>query len=175
MTLRLLPSDAPRVAALLAGDVQVIENVPTTDVVRIKEDKRLALFRTVADRLIYLHMDSEREVSPFVTDREGKPLATNPLKDARVRKAISKAINRQALVHSVMEGQAVPTGHCSEGFFGYTKNLRPEPFDPEGAKSCWPSWLPNGFGLTIHRRTTGTSMTRRWRRRSRRCSPASAS
>ena len=29
----------------------------------------------VADRLIYLHMDSDRDVSPFVTDRDGKPLA----------------------------------------------------------------------------------------------------
>ena len=152
VTLRLLPSDAPRVAALLAGDVQVIENVPTTDVVRIKEDKRLALFRTVADRLIYLHMDSEREVSPFVTDREGKPLVTNPLRDTRVRKAISKAINRQALVQSVMEGQAVPTGQLlPEGFFGYAKNLKPEPFDPEGAKKLLAeAGYPNGFGLTIH-------------------------
>ena len=40
VTLRLLPSDAPRVAALLAGDVQAIENVPTTDVAQLKEDKR---------------------------------------------------------------------------------------------------------------------------------------
>ena len=43
MTLRLLAADAPRVAALLAGDVQAIENVPTTDVATLKNDKRLAL------------------------------------------------------------------------------------------------------------------------------------
>jgi len=152
VTLRLLPSDAPRVAALLAGDVQAIENVPTTDVDRLKQEKRLTLSRTVADRLIYLHMDSERDVSPFVTDREGKPLAANPLKDARVRKAISKAINRQALAERVMEGQAVPTGQLlPEGFFGYSKILKPEAFDPEGAKKLLAeAGYPNGFGLTIH-------------------------
>jgi peptide/nickel transport system substrate-binding protein len=46
VTLRLLPQDASRVAALLSGDVQVIENVPTTDVARLKRDKRLAINRT---------------------------------------------------------------------------------------------------------------------------------
>jgi peptide/nickel transport system substrate-binding protein len=152
VTLRLLPADAPRVAALLAGDVQAIENVPTSDVANLRKDKRISLYRTVADRLIYLHMDSERDVSPFVTDREGKPLAKNPLKDARVRKAISKAINRQALVERVMEGEAVATGQLlPEGFFGYTKNLKPEGYDPEGAKKLLAeAGYPNGFGLTIH-------------------------
>src|SRR5207344_451878 len=58
VTLRLLPQDASRVAALLSGDIQVIENVPTTDAAQLKKDKRLAVYRTVADRLIYLHMDS---------------------------------------------------------------------------------------------------------------------
>ena len=152
VTLRLLPSDAPRVAALLAGDVQAIENVPTSDVAALRNDKRVALYRTVADRLIYLHIDSERDVSPFVTDRDGKPLARNPLKDARVRKAISKAINRQALVDRVMEGQAVATGQLlPEGFFGYSPKLKPEPYDPEGAKKLLAeAGYPNGFGLTIH-------------------------
>ena len=152
VTLRLLASDAPRVAALLAGDVQAIENVPTSDVATLKNDKRLALYRTVADRLIYLHMDSERDLSPFVTDRDGRPLAKNPLKDPRVRKAISKAINRQALAERVMEGQAVPTGQLlPEGFFGYTRNLKVEAYDPEGAKKLLAEGgYPNGFGLTIH-------------------------
>ena len=135
VTLRLLPQDASRVAALLSGDVQVIENVPTSDVAQLRKDKRLAVFRTVADRLIYLHMDSDRDVSPFVTDRAGKPLAKNPLKDPRVRKAISKAINRPAIVGKVMEGEAIPSGQLVPDFlFGATKNLKVEAFDPEGAK-----------------------------------------
>ena len=152
VTLRLLPSDAPRVAALLAGDVQAIENVPTTDVDRLKQEKRLTLSRTVADRLIYLHMDSERDVSPFVTDRDGKPLAANPLKDPRVRKAISKAINRPAIVEKVMEGEAIPSGQLVPDFlFGATKNLKVEAFDPAGAKKLLAdAGYPDGFGLTIH-------------------------
>jgi peptide/nickel transport system substrate-binding protein len=152
VTLRLLPSDPSRVAALLAGDVQAIENVPTTDVAKLRADKRLTVSRTVADRLIYLHMDSERDVSPYVTDKAGKPMAKNPLKDARVRKAISKAINRSALVEKVMEGEAVPTGQLLPvGFFGYSVNLKVEAYDPEGAKALLAeAGYPEGFGLTIH-------------------------
>jgi len=140
------------VAALLSGDVQVIENVPTSDVAKLRQDRRLAIYRTIADRLIYLHMDSDRDVSPFVTDKAGKPLAKNPLKDARVRKAISKAINRPAIVEKVMEGEAIPAGQLVPDFlFGATKNLKVEPFDPAGAKKLLAeAGYPDGFGLTIH-------------------------
>jgi peptide/nickel transport system substrate-binding protein len=152
VTLRLLPQDASRVAALLSGDVQVIENVPTSDAAQLKRDKRLGVYRTVADRLIYLHLDSDRDVSPFVTDKAGKPLAKNPLKDPRVRKAISKAINRNAIVEKVMEGEAIPSGQLVPDFlFGASKTLKVEPFDAEGAKKLLAeAGYPDGFGLTIH-------------------------
>src|SRR5205807_6787791 len=76
----------------------------------------------------------------------------NPHKDPRVRKAISKVINRPALAEPVMEGEAVTTGQLlPEGFFGYAKNLKAEPYDPEGAKKLLTeAGYPNGFGLTIH-------------------------
>ncbi len=117
-----------------------------------KKDKRLGVYRTVADRLIYLHLDSDRDVSPFVTDKAGKALTRNPLKDARVRKAISKSINRAAIVDKVMEGEAIPSGQLVADFlFGATKNLKVEPYDPEGAKKLLAeAGYPDGFGLTIH-------------------------
>jgi peptide/nickel transport system substrate-binding protein len=152
VTLRILPNDATRVAALLSGDVQVIENVPTSDAARMKSDKRISVSRVVADRLIYLHLDSDRDASPFVTDKAGAPLAKNPLKDPRVRKALSKAINRPAIVDRVMETEAIPSGQLVADFlFGSTKNLQPEKYDPDGAKKLLAdAGYPNGFGLTIH-------------------------
>jgi peptide/nickel transport system substrate-binding protein len=152
VTLRLLPNDATRVAALLAGDVQVIENVPTADAAKLKTDKRVQVARTVADRLIYIHLDSNRDASPFVTAKDGKPLDRNPLKDVRVRRALSMAINRPAIVERVMEGEAIPAGQLVPDFlFGATRNLKVERFDPEGAKKLLAEagW-PDGFGLTIH-------------------------
>ena len=152
VTLRLLPNDASRVAALLAGDVQAIEYVPTSDVARIRADKRLNVYKVIADRLIYLHLDSDRDHTPFVFDKAGRPLAKNPLKDARVRKALSKAINRKAIVEKVMEGEAVASGQLlAYGMFGTTKTLKVEPYDPEGAKKLLTeSGYPDGFSLTIH-------------------------
>ena len=152
VTMRLLPQNAARVAALLSGDVQVIEAVPTVDIARLKEDKRVALFHVVADRLIYLHLDSNRDVSPYVTDRDGKPLERNPLKDSHVRRALSMAIDRATIVDKVMEGEAVPSGQLVPEFlFGATTNLKVEKFDPEGARKLLAEagW-PDGFGVTLH-------------------------
>ena len=152
VTLRLLTNDASRVAALLAGDVQAIENVPPADVGKLKADKRLALFRQVSDRLMYVHMDSNRDATPFVTAKDGKPLAQNPLKDARVRKALSMAINRPAIIERVMENEAVPAGQVVPDFlFGATRNLKVEKYDPEGAKKLLAeAGYPDGFAVTLH-------------------------
>jgi peptide/nickel transport system substrate-binding protein len=152
VTLRILTQDASRVAALLSGDVQVIENVPTADVAKLKGDRKLAIYRGVSDRLMYVHLDSDRAVTPTVTAKDGKPLDRNPLKDPRVRKALSKMINRPAIIERVMEGEAIPAGQLVPDFlFGATKNLKVEPFDPEGAKKLLAeAGYPDGFEVTIH-------------------------
>jgi peptide/nickel transport system substrate-binding protein len=151
--MRMITNSAARVAALLAGDVQMIEGVPTTDIPALQKDKRVALVSKVSNRIIYLHMDSAREKnSPFVTDAAGKPLEANPLRDPRVRKAISKMIDRDAIVSRIMEGQAQPAGQLlPETFFGTSKKLRPDKYDPDGAKKLLAeAGYPNGFGLTLH-------------------------
>ncbi len=152
VTFRLITSDPSRVAALLAGDVQLIEVVPPQDFVKVKANKDLSVFTTSSNRMIFFHLDSERDRSPFVTDKAGKPLEKNPLKDVRVRRAISKAINRQALVERVMDGLAIPAGQfLPEGFFGFSPALKPDEYDPAGARKLLAeAGYPDGFGLTLH-------------------------
>ncbi len=152
VTMRIITQDAARVAALLSGDVQVIENVPTADVAKLKGDKKLAIYRGVSDRLMYVHLDSDRAITPTVTAKDGKPLDRNPLKDARVRKALSKMINRGAIVERVMEGEAIPAGQLVPDFlFGATKALKVEPFDAEGGKKLLAeAGYPDGFEVTLH-------------------------
>jgi len=137
-----------RVAALLAGDVDMIDLVPTADIARLKSDSNVVLSQGVSNRVIYLHMDQYRDKSPYVRDAGGK----NPLMDQRVRKAISKAINRPAIVERVMEGVAIPAGQLlPEGFFGVSPNLQPESYNPEAAKKLLAdAGYPSGFGLTLH-------------------------
>lgn len=153
VTIRYLTNDAARVAALLAGDVHVIDVVPTADIAKLSKNKDVKLATAVSNRLMYLHMDQHRATnSPFVTDKAGKPLEKNPLMDGRVRQAISKAINREAIVSRVMEGQAIAAGQLlPESFFGTSKNLPVEKYDVEGAKKLLAeAGYPDGFGITLH-------------------------
>jgi peptide/nickel transport system substrate-binding protein len=152
VTLKPIPQNASRVAALLAGDVDVIEQVPPSDVARIKADPERTVVQAVSNMVIYVHMDSDRDASPFVTDKNGAPLTKNPLKDPRVRKAMSMAINREAIVERVLEGAGVPAGQIQvEGTFAFSPDLKPEAYDPEKAKALLAEagW-GDGFGLTLH-------------------------
>jgi peptide/nickel transport system substrate-binding protein len=130
----------------------MIEVVPPADYAKLKVNKDITIFTTTSNRMIHLHLDSNRDKSPFVTDKTGKPLERNPFKDARVRKAVSKAINRNAIVERVMDGLALPAGQLvPEGFFGVSATLKPEPFDPEGARKLLAeAGYPDGFAITLH-------------------------
>ncbi len=151
-TFRLITNPAARVAALLAGDVQMIEAVPTADIAKLKQNANVTLAQAPSNRLIYLHMDHQKDVTPFITDKAGKPLDKNPLKDLRVRQALSKSINRDGIVERVMEGVGVPAGQLlAESFFGTSPNLKPEKYDPDGAKKLLAdAGFPNGFNITLH-------------------------
>jgi len=153
VTFKILTNSAARVAALLSGDVQMIEVVPTSDIARLSQDKNFNLADKVSNRVIYVHLNQSNEKSaPFVTDKSGKPLDKNPFRDSRVRKALSMAINRDAIADRVMEKKSVPAAQLLPDFFyGTSKNLKPMKYDPEGAKKLLAeAGYPNGFALTIH-------------------------
>lgn len=151
VTLKTIKSGPSRVAALLAGDVDVIEQTPTADIERLKSDPNLSLSQGISNRVIYLHLDHDRDNSPFVKANDGSDIV-NPLKDQRVRMAISQAINRDAIVSRVMEGVAIKAGQLlPEGFFGVSPNLKPVAYDPEQAKrNLSEAGVGDGFKLTIH-------------------------
>ena len=149
---KIISNDAARVAALLAGDVDLIDFVPPTQVAHLSKNKKIKVFKRPADRVIFFHMDSVREVSPYVTDKNGKQLQNNPLKDQRVRKALSLAINREAICSRVMEGLATPESQLvPAGWFGHSPSLKVDPYDPARAKLLLAeAGYPDGFGLTVH-------------------------
>jgi peptide/nickel transport system substrate-binding protein len=151
LTLLVLPSDPVRTAALLSGQVDAIEHVPTADIARLRKDAGFRLEQTVSWRTIFLHLDQRRDLPPGVTSKTGKPLAKNPFKDVRVRRAMSKAIHREAIAARVMEGLAVPAGNVlSPSVIGHDPAVKPEPYDPEGAKKLLAAaGYPDGFAITL--------------------------
>ncbi len=150
---RMIPNDGARVAALVSGDVDLIEAVPTTDIARLRQDSRVALSEAVSLRFTYVAFDRTHAKNPgFVTGPNGEPLAVNPLEDVRVRQALSRAINREAIVERVMEGAAVATGQfLTEASSSYVPDLKVPAYDPEGARRLLAeAGYPNGFRLTLH-------------------------
>lgn len=148
--LRFLPTDSARMSALLSGDVQLIENVQANLVTQFKANPALSVFSAVSTRVLFLFVD-HRDTSPAATDAEGRPLEINPMKDVRVRQALSKLIDRQVLSDKVLDKLGVPTGNlAAPGMFGFNDKLQPEVPDVAGAKKLLSeAGYPNGFHLTL--------------------------
>jgi peptide/nickel transport system substrate-binding protein len=152
VTFRLISNAAARVAALRAGDVHLIDAVPPSDKATLEGVNGIALHSTASARLIYLGLDSDRDESPWIVGADGKPIDPNPLKDPRVREAMSKMIDRQLLIDRIPSGAGEPAGQMvPEGIAGHSANLRPDTIDLEGAKALLAeAGHPDGFGITVH-------------------------
>ena len=152
VTERVIAKDASRVAALLSGQVDAIDAVPTADLARLRQDARYVVNGGPSAQVQYIALDSNRDVSPFVTAKDGNPLPRNPLKDARVRKALSLAIPRQAIAERLMEGAAIPAAQLLPANFpGASATLKPDPQDFARAQTLLreAGWN-EGFKITLH-------------------------
>jgi peptide/nickel transport system substrate-binding protein len=151
VTFRIVPTDPARLAGLLSGELDAIEQVPTPDLPRIRRDPSFRTAQKVSWRTIFFFPDQYRDRAPGLTDKSGAPLSQNPFRDRRVRQALSKAINRQAIAERLMDGAALPASNLvSPPVFGHAADLKPEPHDPEGAKRLLAeAGYPEGFAMKL--------------------------
>jgi len=147
VTFRYLPNNATRTAALLAGDIDLVDRVNLTDLDRLKRDPRIHLEEGPTYFLLYLALDQEREPPPNLTGTGNR----NPFKDRRVREAAARAINRQAIVDQVMEGHArVTTQLVPPGFHGFNPEIRGVDYDPARARALLQeAGYGDGFDLLL--------------------------
>jgi peptide/nickel transport system substrate-binding protein len=141
-------SDATRVAALLSGEIDVMEPVPLQDVERVKANPNLVVMQGPELRTIFLGMDQKRDELLF-SSVKGK----NPFKDVRVRKAFYQAIDIEAIKTKVMRGAATPTAlMVAPGVRGFQADMNTRlPYDPEAAKKLLAeAGYPNGFEVTMN-------------------------
>jgi peptide/nickel transport system substrate-binding protein len=141
-------NDATRVAALLSGEVDVMEPVPVQDIDRINGAANAQALVAPELRTIFLGMDQRRDELLY-SSVKGK----NPFKDKRVRQAFYQAIDIEGIKRTVMRNAALPTAlMIGPGVNGFTQDQNKRlPFDPEGAKKLLAdAGYPSGFEVTMN-------------------------
>ena len=143
-----IKAEATRVAALLAGDVDMLTDVPVQDLERLSKDKRLKVVNGPEVRTIFLAPDMG---SPEL--RHASIKGRNPFADKRVRQALSLAIDRVAIQRSIMRGQSLPAALIvAPGVNGWSKELD-TPAKPDLARAqalLKEAGYPDGFEVRLN-------------------------
>jgi peptide/nickel transport system substrate-binding protein len=139
-------SDATRVAALLSGEVDVIEPVPLQDIQRVNASGTATVLTGPELRTIFLGMDQVRDELLY-SNIKGK----NPFKDIRVREAFYKAVDIDLIKTRVMRGLSTPSAlMIAPQLFKLSGDFTRPKSDPEGAKKLLAeAGYPDGFEVTM--------------------------
>ncbi|MEY4470438.1 MAG: Glutathione-binding protein GsiB precursor [Pseudomonadota bacterium] len=143
-----IANDPTRVAALLSGEIDIMEPVPVQDVPRINSGANTRAMVAPELRTIFLGMDQKREELLY-SSVKGK----NPFKDKRVRQAFYQAIDIEGIKRTVMRGASNNSGlMVGPGVNGYNAELNKRlPFDPEASKKLLAdAGYPTGFSVDMN-------------------------
>jgi peptide/nickel transport system substrate-binding protein len=142
-----IKADATRIAALLSGDVDIVTDLPTQDVQRLRNEPKLKVLDGHEVRTIFIGMD---QFSPELKYSSVK--GKNPFKDARVRKALNLAVDREAIKRVTMRGLSIPAAiMIAPGVHGHTPDIdKVAPADADSAKKLLAeAGYPNGFDFGL--------------------------
>lgn len=137
-----ISSDATRVAALLSGDVDLIDPVPVQDIARVDANPDTEALTGPELRVIHLGFNQIRDELP-TSDVKGK----NPFHDPNVRKAFYQAIDIEAIQKRIMRGMSTPVPLLiANELFADSGDFQRWPYDPEAAKQLLTeAGYPDGF------------------------------
>ena len=141
-------NDSTRVAALLSGEIDMMQPVPVQDAARLNQNDKLKVMQGPELRTIFLGMDQSRDELLF-SNVKGK----NPFKDKRVRQAFFQALDMEAIKTRIMRGASSPTGlMVAPGIKGFVPDLNKRfAFDADAAKKLLAdAGYPNGFEVKMN-------------------------
>jgi peptide/nickel transport system substrate-binding protein len=135
LTVKYIPDPTTRLAALMAGEVDLITGPAAAHLKLIRAHKDLALATLKGGRMIFY-------ACQFL-----KP----PFNDPRVRQALLYAVDRQAIVDKILEGNGIIIPSFLYGpWEGAIPDLKPYPYDPKKAKELLTeAGYPNGFEMML--------------------------
>jgi peptide/nickel transport system substrate-binding protein len=139
-------SDATRLAALMSGEVDLVNDPPPQDVPRLKQSPNIKVLEGAENRILFIGMDQHRDELLYSNVK-----GANPFKDRRVRQALYQAIDIEAIKTSTMRGLAQPSGAMLPSPVQSTPQLEQRlPFDKAKAKQLLAeAGYPNGFTVTL--------------------------
>ncbi len=139
-------SDGTRVAALLSGEVDLVNDPPPQDVPRLKQDPAIKVLEGTENRIVFIGMDQNRDELLY-SSVKGK----NPFKDKRVRQALYQAIDIEAIKSTTMRGLSQPSGALLSSPVQSTPELEQRlPYDKVKAKQLLTdAGYGNGFDVTL--------------------------
>lgn len=137
-----------RIAALLSGQVDFVQDVPNQDIERLRTNDKLRINTRPQNRTAFLGMNvGDAELAS--SDVKGK----NPFSDLRVRQALNMTIDRAAIQRTIMRGESRPSGTIAPPFVhGYEQQYgEPPAVNAQRAKELLAeAGYPNGFSVTLH-------------------------
>ncbi|MDO5631854.1 MAG: ABC transporter substrate-binding protein [Paracoccus sp. (in: a-proteobacteria)] len=138
---------ATRVAALLSGEIDFVQDVPVQDIQRLEQTDSVTVTTGPENRSIYFSYDmgSDKLRSGDTTE--------NPFKKPEVREAFWLALDRDAIKQVVMRGQSDPSGVAVPPFVnGWTEELNAygAPDYDRAKQLLADAGYPNGFSLDLH-------------------------
>ena len=129
--IRSVSNSGARMAGLLAGDFDLIENPTGEDLLALKGNSAYSYSSQPSWRSIFLILDVGSNVAPGVTAKDG----SNPLKDIRVRQALSLAIDREAIVDKLLGGNGTVASQFAPSYQEGADSSMPDmAYDPNKAK-----------------------------------------
>jgi peptide/nickel transport system substrate-binding protein len=139
-------SDGTRVAALISGEVDLVNDPPPQDVPKLGQTPNIKVLEGVENRIVFIGMDQARDELLY-SNVKGK----NPFKDVRVRQALYQAVDIDAIQKNTMRGLSKPTGAILPNPAMSTPAIEKRlPFDKEKAKKLLAdAGYPNGFEVTL--------------------------
>jgi peptide/nickel transport system substrate-binding protein len=146
VTFQTIKSDATRVAALLSGEIDMMDPVPVQDIERVKSSRNVTALIGPELRTMFLNMDSMREELLY-SSVKGK----NPFKDVRVRKAFYQAIDIEAIHTKVMRGMSVNSALLiSPLLYARADEFKRWPYDVGAARRLLTeAGYPSGFEVVM--------------------------
>ncbi|WP_218673242.1 ABC transporter substrate-binding protein [Primorskyibacter flagellatus] len=129
--IRTIGNAGARLAGLLAGDFDLIENPTTEDLPGLEANDELTYTAIPSWRSIFLLLDVNPEGAPGVSAADGSA----PLADIRVRQAMSMAINRDAIAERLFGGEATVANQFAPSYRTGAPELPALAYDPEKAKA----------------------------------------